>query len=612
VNAATLLLGHLAGAECRRALARGWLIVVRSLVGMALAAVLAFTLWTWWMSTLFDPNYSPRQSLEAAFGVSVLILLTIVVIQAPAVLAGSLAGERERGVLQLLLTTAVSPREIVTGRLIGKLSQVGMILLVGLPFIALLAVWNGLAARELITFFLLLSTVAFGAGGLAVGASVVSRRGRDALLSVYIIMLLLVLSPMLAALVLPLNVARTFELLNPYNAISSLVWQGAVSPALLTAGIWLAIGITGTVVAAWRLRPTCLAQGDQVKKSRRRLWVPALGDWPMLWKELYIERVGTLGRFGRWLGILITALIGGGSLVLGGMYLSPLFLSEGVEWSLWAKNVLAAALSDQNGRFMGWLLQWAIGLRAAVSIASERERGTWDALLMSPLEPGEIVRAKLSGSLNALRYMAGAMVLAWTLGLIIGAVGFGTYIEWIAANITGCVLMAAVGVRCSLSLPTATKAMTWTISLWIGAAAVVGFLAISVIALGFLICVAIWMYAVQNGLVMFNSTPWLPMRFAVAWPLSADIMTVLVTFLIVLDTSLRFDRIAGRMAGGAVGVRVDKWLHGHTLQPVFIPAKKSRQKKKAVLPLIEELVPSGHAANSPATEPPVNQSLAVD
>ena len=141
---------------------------------------------------------------------------------------------------------------------------------------------------------------------------------------------------------------------------------------------------------------------------------------------------------------------------------------------------------------MGWLLQCAIGLRAAVSIAAERERGTWDALLMSPLEPGEIVRAKLSGSLNALRWMAGAMVLAWTLALITGAVSLGEYVEWIAANATAGALMAAIGVRCSLSLPTATKAMTWTIGLWIASAVGVGFLAFSLIAIGFLICLAIW------------------------------------------------------------------------------------------------------------------------
>ncbi len=129
-----------------------------------------------------------------------MILLTIALVQAPRVLAGSLAGERERGVLQLLLTTAVSAREVVLGRLLGKLSQVGMILLSGVPLLALLAAWNGFGLLQLATLLLLLAAVALGGGGLAVGASVVSRRGRDALLSVYIIILGLFLSPLLAGL----------------------------------------------------------------------------------------------------------------------------------------------------------------------------------------------------------------------------------------------------------------------------------------------------------------------------------------------------------------------------------------------------------------------------
>jgi ABC-type transport system involved in multi-copper enzyme maturation permease subunit len=356
------------------------------------------------------------------------------------------------------------------------------------------------------------------------------------------------------------------------------------------------IGFIGTAVAAWRLRPTCLALGETVKKSRRRMWVPALGDRPMLWKELYIERVASLGRFGRWLGASITILIGGGSLALGGIILWSLFVRGETDWSGWATNVLAASLLSANGVFMGWLLQWAIGLRAAVSIASERERATWDALLMSPLQPGEIVRAKLSGSLNALRWMAGAMVLAWTLAVAVGAVGMGEYFAWMAANATAGVLMAAVGVRCSLSFPTATKAMTWTIGLWIASVAVVAFVALSIIAFVCLVFIAIWMLAVQYGLVLVSSPPWFPMRFAVAWPLSVNLVTVFFAFLIVLDTSLRFDRLAGRMAGGAVAATVDNWLHGHTLQPVFLPNKRA-VAAKVPLPLVPELVPPAPAAN---------------
>ena len=90
-------------------------------------------LWIWWLRTLSDPFYMPTDLLTIGLTVAP-ILLTIVVVQVRRSLAGSLAGERERGVLQLLLTTAVSPREIVLS-LNGKLSQVGMILLAGVPLL---------------------------------------------------------------------------------------------------------------------------------------------------------------------------------------------------------------------------------------------------------------------------------------------------------------------------------------------------------------------------------------------------------------------------------------------------------------------------------------------
>jgi ABC-type transport system involved in multi-copper enzyme maturation permease subunit len=580
VNLVTLLFGHLAGTECRRALARGWLIVVRSLLGLLLAAIAFFLIWMWWLIVQTNASYVPSYMLRATLAAGAMILLTIVVVQAPAVLAGSLAGDRERGVLQLLLTTVVSPREIVSGRLLGKLSQVGMIILAGVPFLVLLGAWNGLDLLQLATMFLLLAAVGAGGGGLAVLASITSRRGRDALLSVYILMIALVASPLLAELGLPSQVADGLGSFNPYVSMNRLVWDDETAPALVTSIVWLAMGLAGAALAAWRLRPTCLATGDTVKKSRRRAWVIPLGERPMLWKELYIERVGTLGRFGRWLGVLFTVLVGGGSLVLAGMIVVDLFWRHQNDWSLWATGFFTAWLSDPLAMFMGWLLQWAVGLRAAVSIASERERGTWDALLMSPLDPGEIVQAKLAGSLHALRWMVGAMVLAWTLGTVAGAITPGAYITWIVFNALAATLMAAIGVRCSLSLPTATKAMTWTIALWLAADALVAFLALSIIAMVCLFFITVWMVEVRYGFVMMNSPPWFPMSFSTAWPLATDLVMVLLTVLIVLDTSLRFDRLSGRMAGGALATSVDQWLRGGSTAPVFLPDAKRTVAKE--------------------------------
>jgi ABC-type transport system involved in multi-copper enzyme maturation permease subunit len=558
------------------------LILVRSLLALALAAVLWCLLWLWWVTALNEPTYEPTTLLRFALVSVATVMLVIVVIQAPAVLAGSLAGERERGVLQLLLTTNVSPREIVSGRLAGKLSQVGMILIAGLPLLAILFAWNGFGFADLLTIFLLLAAVGFGGGGLAVGASIVSRRGRDALLSVYILMVILLMSPLLSWVGLPVEIAEWLLWFNPFFSLNRLIFDAQIAPALTTSAAWSAMGTAGTIIAAWRMRPTCLGSGDARKISRRQLWVPPLGDRPMLWKELYIERVGTLGRFGRWFGVVITVAFGGGSLVLGAIMLLAHFWEPAADWSVGAKSLMSAVLAGAGGMFVGWLLQWAVGLRASVSIASERERESWDAILMSPLEAREIVWAKLFGSLYALRWMVAAFLVAWTLAVSVGAISLHDYITWVAGTAVAALLMAAIGVRCSLSLPTATKSMTWTIALWMISGGCIAIVALSIILGIWMLILTLWMAAMSYGYIPPSTRPWVsPIGWDLGWPLTFDLVTLVVTFMLVLDTSLRFDRIAGRMAGGKVATKVDKWLRGGEYQPVFLPSKKPPTARKA-------------------------------
>ncbi len=47
------------------------------------------------------------------------------------------------------------------------------------------------------------------------------------------------------------------------------------------------------------------------------------------------------------------------------------------------------------------------------------------------------------------------------------------------------------------------------------------------------------------------------MSMSTAWPLTTGLVTLLIALLIEFDTRLRFDRIAGRMAGGAMATKVD-------------------------------------------------------
>src|SRR5205085_1271518 len=110
---------------------------------------------------------------------------------------------------------------------------------------------------------------------------------------------------------------------------------------------------------------------------------------------------------------------------------------------------------------------------------SERERNTWDSILTSPLEGGEIVYAKLAGSLYGLRFLFLALIIGWILPIAAGVVGVSpNFTEiTIAGQVIGapvvCVFMASLGLWMSLTNASATRAMSLTVVGWIIAQTVI-------------------------------------------------------------------------------------------------------------------------------------------
>ena len=585
VNFVSPLVGPLAGAECRRALARGWLILVRALAASAILSVMALALWAWWMNEQIEANYRPYWELWIGITLVEGMLLTIALVFGPALMAGSLAGEKERGSLALLMTTRVSAREIVTGRLAGKLAQLGMIVLAGVPALVFTASLAGFSAASIIVFLVLPAAVGFGGVGIAAAASTLSRRGRDALLAVYLLDLFLLLTPLSSSFGLSRAAFDWITYFNPYIGLESLIEGASPSGALTSAGLWIVLGVAGTAIASWRLRASCLAQtGDERGRKGHARWgfVPPVDEKrPMVWKELFIERAATLGRFGRWAGIFLVASMLAVSVAMASVIAWDVSYRHEIEWATWARLQLDLLIGGTGG-FIAWLIQGAIGLRAAVSISSERERGTWDALLTSPLEGGEIVRGKLFGSLYAIRWLIIAALFSWTLSAGAGAVPVRDAVGWGLGVFVGGAFLAAVGVRTSLVCSTATKAMSLTIGIWLGTVVAVAIGAGIVIVVGLLLCNVAQLAAAQLGIIPAATGIWVPVPSYIAWPLATNSLYLLVTLLIVIDTALRFDRLAGRMTQGGVSVALDSFIYGKPEAPVFLDARDEGQGSPAI------------------------------
>jgi ABC-type transport system involved in multi-copper enzyme maturation permease subunit len=104
------------------------------------------------------PHYSPildpfaaeaTQGRELArlandFVMAVLVVQTVaILVLTPAYLAGSIAGEKERGTLDLLFMTHLTDREIVLGKLAAHVTHLGGVFLAGLPLLAVTQLWGG-------------------------------------------------------------------------------------------------------------------------------------------------------------------------------------------------------------------------------------------------------------------------------------------------------------------------------------------------------------------------------------------------------------------------------------------------------------------------------------
>ncbi len=75
-------------------------------------------------------------------------------------MAGSIAGERERQTLDMLLATKMKPWSIVLGKLESSLSSVLMLAVSSLPVLSIVFIFGGVGILELVGFVVILGVSA--------------------------------------------------------------------------------------------------------------------------------------------------------------------------------------------------------------------------------------------------------------------------------------------------------------------------------------------------------------------------------------------------------------------------------------------------------------------
>jgi ABC-type transport system involved in multi-copper enzyme maturation permease subunit len=488
-----LLLGSRRGRQLifRRVLT-GWLIVV-FLVFYYIYLVRSMA-----VGRLFFGNVPLEHAAAGDFATGLLSWLLsqqlyLVLLATPALTAGAVTDEKATGTLQYLLAADLTASEILLGKFFGRVAQVLLLALCGLPLIAFIGAFAGLNPGLVLALFALTLVPVFGLGAASLLASVWSRHTRDAVLAVYCFGI---------AAFLALQQLGGLEYFNPLLAVEAVnEGEAPVRLARRFAVLFLSWGCLGAVclaLATWRLRPAYVRQLQAQGQGKKLRWLlgerAPVSDEPIRWKERFVEGIApfaVLRRVPRWLGIVTIFLATlASSLLILWLELRPSASLADVGDALIHLDFPRVwwAFPDPTDSFMlqgtvsTLLATLLIGIRCSGAVTGERERQTWEALLLSPLPAPQLIRAKLWGIIGAsypylaayaipalaLSFVGGIAAFLWTVGLLVAA--------WLAMAFVG-----AAGLWCSVTSKGSWRSLLGTLFWSYGGACVLFVLALPLI-----------------------------------------------------------------------------------------------------------------------------------
>jgi ABC-type transport system involved in multi-copper enzyme maturation permease subunit len=416
------------------------------------------------------------QWFAETFVVQQMILLALAT---PAFVAGAVTDEKRRGTLQYLLTTDLESRHILLGKLFARVAQVALVALAGLPLFALLAGFGGVEPATLLAIGIALVVPLFALASATLLASVWCRQTRDAVLALYVL-------GTLAGWAVwyfrgPLDYFNPLFVLAPaWGAWKSMDLAELTRRLLIASLCWGLFGGGCLALAVWRLRPAYVRELENIRPRVTR-WYHAprvpVRDEPVLWRERHVEGLAptpALRRIPQWLGVTLVA----GLTVCSSLLILFFSLPSGVQ----AGDLMLALVHFQPARLTalmpsagnGFLVQGVVvmllaslvvGIRCSGAITGERERGTWEALLLTPLSARQLIRGKLwgimgAGSLYLLAYAAPALVLS----VFGGVLALFWVLLWLAVTVLAMYYIGAAGLWCSMRAGNSWRALLGTLA----------------------------------------------------------------------------------------------------------------------------------------------------
>ncbi len=352
---------------------------------------------------------------SGAFKYAAYLQIALITLLAPVFMAGAIAQEANPRTWDILLTTPLAAAEIVLGNLFGRLFFILALLFSSLPLFALTQYFGGVPGRTIFASYLISACAAVVVGALAIALSVSRLVGKRAVFAFYVGVVSFIAVTFAADRLTGGGTSVTyFTAFNPFLVLQALLDPTGYmrSPAGTNAvlGRWFLenpvttfCALSGALAAMLMIVSTVTVRLGGIaglggfagrsgiigkaggKRSEHRA-PRAVWHNPIAWREA-AARNATVGRiFARWSFIALGALFGLGVIVYyhGGGVSSDQF-----------RRILMYAITGELA-----VLTLVTLNMAATSVAKEREDGTLDLLLTTPMTPAQYLSGKLRGMIT--------------------------------------------------------------------------------------------------------------------------------------------------------------------------------------------------------------------
>lgn len=352
-----------------------------------------------------------------SFKYTAYLQIGLICLLSPIFMAGAISQEANPRTWDIMLTTPLSAGQIVLGNLFGRLFFVLALLVSTLPLFAVTQYFGGAPGRSIFAAYAIAACAALLVGAIAVGLSVSRLAGRRATFAFYVSVVtylaatwaidLLLRGPGHVTALTPLNPFLALEsMLDPTNYarppevdLASMgrparLWYGApvLMWCMVSSGASVTLMAASTLLvrrvgtsARTPLRKRLLRTGPGAERNRapRHVWMN-----PIAWREA-AARGGTLPKLlARWSFIGAGALWGVGTLAF--------FHSGAMEIPDFRFALLATVWTE-----VAVITLIAVNM-AGSAISREREDGTLDLLLITPITPTQYLGGKLRGLISYL------------------------------------------------------------------------------------------------------------------------------------------------------------------------------------------------------------------